>query len=908
MKIVKSRLKILILLICLLGVTAVIINNANYTLAQTPESVWSDPINLSKSGAAFASRSVKMANGDVHLLWRDQAANQFVYTQQAEGAWSEPVPVELPFGTRVYYPDLGEDDPTPLFTPQLVADAEGFIHAFWLDEENALYHSQVQADSVTDFALWTPRQLVAAQASQFAPVVDERDQVHIIYIRPITSEEFPAGVYHRRNSGEVQVTEGEEEAQTGESFWSLPVLLYDSPYYRQHSEVTIDLVTSQDGENILYAVWDNKSLDKVFFSRSRDGGESWAEPVEIDKREESDDPGGEGPSQIQISAYGETVLLLWQANHGSLFCSLFYTWSDDAGTTWEVREPLLPDQQSCPEQRLLIDTESELHILAARFGEITSFLAWQDGRWARPLIQPEMAGFVDPETNRRLNFIWREMKVINGNELLVIGGDEGQNDNVWQLTRALGDANDWFPPPSPWSANQLVTESETDVDGLTMTAEEAGNIYLAWTQTTSLEDNSSAIYFSRWDGEQWSRPASVLTSPTGLQTLQPDIAAGGNGRVFIVWRNELGELFISQAPGARSEISAEWSDPQPLPILEMSAKSPDVIYGPDDRIYVNYALTLNEDRGVYLVHSDDGLSWSEPITVFDATAAGWDMVDEPKLLMSDFNTLHTIWTRYTLPPDSGALGLYYALSNDKGETWSPPELIVNGVIQWSALEGLEGYILHRIWQEVGRSETDYWHQLSLDNGISWEQEERISALEALTGPTALTIDPAGRLHMVIVEDKLLTHYFWEDGRWTRAEALELTEGTKADNQNVSAAVSTSGELVSAYTGNTFEPTTEASFGAIFMTGQQLTLPDVTPPAIPTSTPTPEPTATATAVPSPSPTPRVQFDVDQIEEEPPLGLPILNNSMVRLVLSVIPVLILVILVVIIGGRAIWIGRR
>jgi len=53
-------------------------------------------------------------------------------------------------------------------------------------------------------------------------------------------------------------------------------------------------------------------------------------------------------------------------------------------------------------------------------------------------------------------------------------------------------------------------------------------------------------------------------------------------------------------------------------------------------LYLLYAVTMNEGRGVYLLHSSNaGDSWEKnPNLIFDAAANGWAKVDHPVLAIS----------------------------------------------------------------------------------------------------------------------------------------------------------------------------------------------------------------------------------------------------------------------------------
>jgi hypothetical protein len=140
-----------------------------------------------------------------------------------------------------------------------------------------------------------------------------------------------------------------------------------------------------------------------------------------------------------------------------------------------------------------------------------------------------------------------------------------------------------------------------------------------------------------------------------------------------------------------------------------------------DRILIAYAITLNEQRGVYVIQSSDlGSTWSSPVRAFDATAVNWEMVDQPKLAVTEDGRLHILFTQYTLLGGQKAVGLYYSQSTDGGLTWTSPQMVNQNPVEWSEIESFQ-QTLHRFWQEKDQSVTSTYHQISSDGGMTWSQ-------------------------------------------------------------------------------------------------------------------------------------------------------------------------------------------
>ena len=67
--------------------------------AQDTDKPWSEPRNLSLSGAATEPQLVISDDGAIHVIWKDTVAESFVYMVGDLGSWSDPIFIEVPFGT-----------------------------------------------------------------------------------------------------------------------------------------------------------------------------------------------------------------------------------------------------------------------------------------------------------------------------------------------------------------------------------------------------------------------------------------------------------------------------------------------------------------------------------------------------------------------------------------------------------------------------------------------------------------------------------------------------------------------------------------------------------------------------------------------------------------------------------------
>lgn len=263
---------------------------------------WSLPENLSFSGSAIDPQIVTDSSGRFHVLWRD-VVDGIAYTTGEPGNWRRPVIVEGPFSTRSYFPDLEEDDPTPLFDPVLAAGPDGRIHAVWIGEEGGLFYSNVSPGSFTNFSAWSPRQALDDAALAAALTHDDQGRIHLATIRQVESPGRPAGIYYRR-------------LNRGSNDWTAPIQLYASRYLRALEPEQANINVLAQDANRLYVTWDDSGRDQVYVARSGNGGSSWEDALQIDGREPSEGAGASGPANILAGANDQHVLLSWTAGHG----------------------------------------------------------------------------------------------------------------------------------------------------------------------------------------------------------------------------------------------------------------------------------------------------------------------------------------------------------------------------------------------------------------------------------------------------------------------------------------------------------------------------------------------------------------------------------------------------------------
>jgi hypothetical protein len=753
----------------------------SWARAQSAYDPWTEPVNLSHSGVGVNPSIVIDSEGVVHAVWQDDLEH-YVYTRFDGSQWSEPKTTNLDH--LFFWPDaITRGPPLAIYTgpnPLFIAGPDQDIFAFWLSPQGGLFTTKAKNLDFEDVGAWVYLRLVSPQAASFAVAVDARGEWHVAYVRTIDDPKNPPGIYytHSKNSGQN---------------WSVPVLLYQSPYFRKlakgEGNLSIATAGTEEAQHV-YITWDNRPRKQVFLARSADGGASWDQPILV--AGPAQNSGLADPFYIQVDADQNSVVLVWQsgrATNGLLpSCSQVYQSSRDGGATWSDPQPMLEDVLGCAQSnqfvtRLASDSKGPLYLLTETKGQV--FLtAWNDLQWSQPQAQPILSGFEEPEIYTQVVYGCHRASLLGG-RLYIIGCDQGEGGDVWVTSRDLGS----FKPPV-WSQLLPVTSENLKVETVKLVATEDGLIHAVFSQ-----HEDPAIYYTYWDGEFWSRITPVLKLPEG-ETAWPTIAAGPGNELFLIARNNRGTLYFSRATSGNAATASRWSTPTRLETgHEGEIGSADVAWDAAGTLYVAYSVPVNKERGIYLVQSKDhGTTWSEPLQVFNGAAAGFELVGAPSLLISANGLLHIIWKEQSIQGDGvpQPLSLYYTRSEDRGRTFSDAKLVVEEPVTWRELAADEKGNLHLLWQQ--EKVATVWDQVSLDGGRTWQFPQGLPN-EGMT--EAIMVDSIGQLHFVDAGPGSVGHWLWDGSHWQPEPPLHwsLDSQQQSPVESLAAAANKQGKMV-----------------------------------------------------------------------------------------------------------------
>ena len=404
--------------------------------AQVDDELWSEPVNLSRSGAAESPVLLIGSGRQMQVFWWDHF-DGLTTSYTLDDGWSDPM--AAPIQMREV---SGEGISARVFTstistmPDIIRVGETAL-ALWRGEADdtglrPLLSSRLSLGT----AVWSAPEVLVESAIAWETTSDPQGALHLIYCQTQQSGASPAGIYHVRST-DAGIT------------WSEPVALYTSLYARLWTAETAHLSIAVDASGSILVGWDDPRFKSAFYSFSTDAGLSWSAPGEVRDGEVI----GVHPRFVALTALSShreqsEFLMLWEQKGVATACVLLQQLSEDGGETWSAASRVFEGLAECPVQivtaratmgsLLLMRTEDGVYLLTA---------AWDGEQWSE--IKQLSFSFENPETDRVIYLEALQANLVSDNTLVVVGQE--RDGDIWVLQGKI-DALEWaFAAPPPWS-------------------------------------------------------------------------------------------------------------------------------------------------------------------------------------------------------------------------------------------------------------------------------------------------------------------------------------------------------------------------------------------------------------------------------------------------------------------------
>lgn len=420
-------------------------------------------------------------------------------------------------------------------------------------------------------------------------------------------------------------------------------------------------------------------------------------------------------------------------------------------------------------------------------------------------------------------------------------------------------------------------------------ADMAGNVHVVWGQVTltpRLATGADTLVYRRWDGQSWTDPIDVLTSPDEGATEFPELATTPDGMLHAAWSTSgaSGKLWYAYAPACCANRATAWSTPQQL---DAGILGGTIAMISDSRGRLHIAFAESDTSNIIYRRSDDsGATWSLRVTIPNGATGQDEFATYARLAADGQGRVHAVWSVQPWP----GRRVMYARSDDGGDTWNTPTVIDEydperylsagyGPI-WIDVEARGDSEVHLMWDGAPTVERN--HVYSTDGGQTWSRPMTVFPEITLVGRNGwndMAVDSAGTLHAVALIQPW--HAQWANGAWSPSS--KVANDGHAELMRV--AVSLGNELHVVW--NRFVPD---QAGSVWYARGETNAPRMDAQALPTvpTTRTPAATLPARQTPTASPTP-VQVPGDG---QPPSTSP---DAVTVLLLSTLPALTLVLLV-------------
>ena len=340
----------------------------------------------------------------------------------------------------------------------------------------------------------------------------------------------------------------------------------------------------------------------------------------------------------------------------------------------------------------------------------------------------------------------------------------------WQLSWAYdvhAQGGGWTPPVN---LSDTMTKSWLPA----ACADSAGNVHVFWAEFVNPDSESSdTLYYRKWDGQNWSRPAAVLVTGGPASQAQnavwyPACAADDSGVLHVVWTDTHSVYYSQAAIDGEPWRPQAWSKPKAIyPNRGNFGSFPDIAVDPQGSIHVVFSTY---DQSYHIRSDDGGGKWSVPVSIFDTP----NVASRPRISIEENGTMHVGISEVDFT--DSALNVVYARSTDGGETWddvNPLSLDTEARYPVRMIARREpGGALRAIWPDNIMGV--FYERRSMDEGDSWGKPETIVQGSPGFGWPALASDSGGVAHLLVSVGGEIEHRAWEGSVWSSPDNISRT--------------------------------------------------------------------------------------------------------------------------------------
>jgi hypothetical protein len=286
-----------------------------------------------------------------------------------------------------------------------------------------------------------------------------------------------------------------------------------------------------------------------------------------------------------------------------------------------------------------------------------------------------------------------------------------------------------------------------------------GTVYWMWTDEWAELGRHVRLNVSRDGGKTWQKEPLRLDreKPGGARSASPHLAHDGAGRTYVVFRTKYTSGTKDVIVAGSSDGGATWSEaPEPLN-RGGGAFDPQVAADGQGRVYVVWFDEREKDGGkparspleVYFNRSEDfGKTWLPTDVLLssasDTTARGARrrISVQPRIAIDGRGRVFVIWIDNRFGPTE----VFFRASEDSGKTWGPEVNVSKGATAATSHQILvneAGRVLV-VWEDSRHGGPEIFFNRSEDGGKSWFPEA-VRVSRHLPAGVSRSSDPSAAL-------------------------------------------------------------------------------------------------------------------------------------------------------------------
>jgi hypothetical protein len=306
-----------------------------------------------------------------------------------------------------------------------------------------------------------------------------------------------------------------------------------------------------------------------------------------------------------------------------------------------------------------------------------------------------------------------------------------------------------------------------------LVSDSAGNLHVVWSQNDQeLKEEDldlDTIYYATNSYGDWSLPVDIFVAKDNGQARVTRLRIDQNDRLHVLWVGRPNILYANAYVLEAGNLKS-WKT---ISIAE-NAYFSDLAISLDGTLHIVYILDRD---GIYYTHSsDEGQEWSIPNKIWQAPDYEHSS-GSVRIEVDENDIIHVAWGITAGSNNWNPIGIVYARSEDKGETWNTTLEVMEGDnLPNIGFDGSGG--VHVVWDNPAGTNVGRGHAWSQDSGKTWKTIERI--FPGYRGQTlwpVMASDSAGTLHLITAAnspesgESQIFHSIWETDKWLEPQLV-----------------------------------------------------------------------------------------------------------------------------------------